>query len=117
MYFREVVQIEKLLEGKYNPSLIGLLQAVGVLIYCGLIAVFFFSMSKTTSQPEFIGFFLILALFVFSAAITGSLVFGYPVYLALVKNRIKEALTILAYTFLYSLIIILLTIIIIVSFA
>jgi len=116
VYLRGVVQIEKLLERKYNPSLIGFLQAAGVLIYCGLIAVFFFYMTKTAAQPGIVGIFLMLALFVFSAAITGSLVFGYPAYLALVRNRIKEALAILAYTLLYSLLIILLTIIIVVSF-
>jgi len=110
------VKVEELLEKKYNPSLIGFLQAAGVFIYCGLIAAFFFYMTKTASQPGFFGFFLMLALLVFSAAVTGSLVFGYPSYLALVKNRIKEALTILTYTLLYSLIIILLSIIIIVSF-
>jgi len=116
MYFRGAVQVEKMLEKKYNSSLAGFLQAAGVLIYCGLIAVFFFYMTKTAAQPGIVGIFLMLALFVFSAAITGSLVFGYPAYLALVKNRIKDALTILVYTLLYSLLIILLTIIIVVSF-
>jgi hypothetical protein len=117
MYLKGAVQIEKLLEKKYNSSLVGFLQAAGVLVYCGLIAVFFFYMTKTAVQPGIVGIFLMLALFVFSAAVTGSLIFGYPAYLALVKNRIKEAFTILAYTLFYSLLIILLTIIAIVSFA
>lgn len=115
MYFKGVALLEELLEKKYSSSLIGFLQAAGVLIYCGLIAVFFFYMTKTTAQPGIIGIFLMLALFVFSAAVTGSLIFGYPAYLALVKNRIKEALTILAYTLLYSLLIILITTILIVT--
>jgi len=113
------VKVEELLEKKYNPSLIGFLQAVGVLIYCGLVAAFFFYMATSAGagQPSIFGLFLMLALLVFSAAVTGSLVFGYPAYLTLVKHRPKEALTILTYTLLYSLIIILLSIIAILAFA
>lgn len=94
---------------KKSASTIGLLQALGVTIYCGLIALFFNLMTKTTPKPGAFGFFLILNLLVFSAAITGSLVFGFPVYLALVRNKFKEALTILAFTALYALAIILIT--------
>ncbi len=108
--------IENLLQKKNSPSLIGFLQAAGVVIYCGFVAVFFFYMSQTKAQPGFFGFFLMLALFVFSAAITGSLVFGYPAYLVLNK-RIKEAINILTYTLLFSLIIILISIILIISLA
>lgn len=111
------MKIEKLLERKYSPSAIGFLQTAGVLIYCGLIAALFFFLAKTPSQPGFFGFFVMLALLVFSAAVTGSLVFGYPAYLTLIKHRPKEALTILTYTLLYSLIIIALSIIIILAFA
>jgi len=57
-----------------------------------------------------------LTLLVFSAAITGTLVFGYPVYLVLVKNKIKEALTILAFTLLFTFILILTTAILILIF-
>ena len=105
--------MEKWLENK-SPALIGFLQAALLTVYCGLIALFFYSMAKFPVQPGFFGFFLMLALFVFSAAITGSLVFGYSTYLALVKNRIKEALTILIYTLLFILIIILATVILII---
>jgi len=109
--------VEKWLRDK-SPALIGFLQALGVAVYCGLIASFFFYMAKTKAEPPgFFGFFLLLALFVFSAAVTGSLVFGYPAYLALVKSKIKEALTILAYTLLFGLLIILLTVIAILVFA
>ena len=111
------MKIEKLLEKKYSPSAIGLLQAAGVLVYCGLIAALFYFLAKTSSPPNFFGIFVMLALLVLSAAITGSLVFGYPAYLTLIKHRPKEALTILSYTLLYSLIIILLTILAILVFA
>ena len=111
------MKIEKLLEKNYSPSAIGLLQSAGVVIYCGLVAALFYFLTKTASQPAFFGFFVMLALLVFSAAVTGSLVFGYPAYLTLVKHRPKEALSILSYTLLYSLIIILLTILAILVFA
>jgi hypothetical protein len=58
-----------------------------------------------------------LNLLVFSAAVTGSMVFGFPVYLALVKNKIKEALTILTFTALYALAIILITVTLILALA
>lgn len=91
---------------KQSASTIGLLQAIGVTLYCGLVATFFSIMSKTTAKPGFFGFFLILILFVFSAAVTGTLVFGFPAYLAVIKNKIKEAMAILAFTLLYALAII-----------
>ena len=104
--------------GKEKPTTIGLCQALGVTVYCGLVAVLFNYLTKAIpSGPGFFGFFFMLILLVFSAAVTGSVVFGYPVYLALAKNKIKEALTILAFTLLYSLLIILITAILIISLA
>ena len=105
----------KILENK-NPRLIGFLQAIGISTYCALIALFFYTLSKKPDPPGFFGFFLMLTLLVFSASITGSLMFGYPIYLALVKNKIKEALTILAYSLLFTLALILITTILILIF-
>ena len=103
------------LSEKEKPYTIGLLQALGVIAYCGLIALFFSFMAKNVPEPPgFFGFFLLLVLFVFSAAVTGSLVFGYPAYLALVKNKVKDALTILAFTLGFSLAIIIIAVILIV---
>jgi len=99
-------------------STIGLCQALFVTVYCGLVALLFNYLTKAIpSGPGFFGFFFMLILLVFSAAVTGSVVFGYPVYLALAKNKIKEALTILAFTLLYSLVIIFITAIFIISLA
>ena len=99
-------------------STIGLCQALFVTVYCGLVALLFNYLTKAIpSGPGFFGFFFMLILLVFSAAVTGSVVFGYPVYLALAKNKIKEALTILAFTLAFSLVIILLTAIFIISLA
>lgn len=112
MYFKDVL---KTLE-KEKPYVIGLCQALGVTIYCALMAVLFSFLTQSRSRPGFFGFFAMLMMLVFSAAVTGSLVFGYPAYLTLVKNKIKDALTILAFTLLFSFAIILTTIVIIINF-
>jgi hypothetical protein len=101
---------------KEKPSNIGLCQALAVSAYCALIALFFKFMSEAIPKPGFWGFFLMLVLFVFSAAVTGSLVFGYPAYLALVKNKVKEALNILAFTIGFFLAIILITVILLMAY-
>ena len=94
-----------------KPTTVGLCQALFVTVYCGLVALLFNYLTKAMpSGPGFFGFFFMLVLLVFSAAVTGSLVFGYPAYLVLAKNKIKEALTILAFTLAFSLAIILLTV-------
>jgi len=88
---------------KLNPSLIGFLQALAMAAYCFLISGFFqFGNIFFPEQSTFWIPVLILILLVFSAAITGTIVFGYSVYLAL-NQRIKEALSIFFYTLLYSL--------------
>lgn len=89
---------------KTNPSTIGLLQALGLVVYCVLIAGMLNLFGKTIAAPVgFLGSVLILVLLVFSAAVTGSIVFGYPAYLFLKNKQVKEALLILAYTLLYCL--------------
>ena len=90
---------------------VGLCQALLVSLYCGLVAIFFNFVVQALPEPGFYGFFLILTLLVFSAAVTGSLVFGYPVYLAVVNKKAKEADAILAYTLGFLFLMILATII------
>lgn len=78
-----------------KPWFVGLLQALGVTIYCVLVSSFMFGAQKVfINPPAFWGIALMLLLLVFSAAITGALVFGYPVYLAMNKE-IKKALWVL----------------------
>jgi len=101
----------KLFEKLPSLSVIGFLQALGVAAYCALVVGFFTLMEKIFSQPGFLGLFLMLVIFVFSAAVTGSLVFGYAAYLALDK-KIKEALQLVSYTLLYSLGLVLLALIV-----
>ncbi|MBU1177319.1 hypothetical protein KKH96_02635, partial [Patescibacteria group bacterium] len=86
---------------KLKPCLISFLQALGVVVYCFLIGSFLQLGERFFPQPPvFLLPVLILTLLVFSAAVTGMIVFGYPAYLAL-NNRIKEALIIFLYTLLY----------------
>lgn len=98
---------------KLNPSTIGLLQALGVVAYCTLVVGVLNLFGRIFFAPVgFFGSVFMLILLVFSAAVSGSIVFGYPAYLALNK-RIKEALSILVFTLLYCLGIILITIVLI----
>jgi len=60
-------------------------------------------MEELLPQPDqFMAIIMMLLLLVLSAAITGSLFFGYAVYLAL-HQKMKKALKLVAYTMLYSL--------------
>src|SRR3989339_352406 len=91
---------------KLNLPLIGFLQASGVISYCFFMGVFMWFANRLMGEPpEFWGVTLMMILLVFSAAITGVLVFGYPVYLV-INRRIKESLLVFAYTLLYLLIMI-----------
>lgn len=85
---------------KYPYWLIALLQAVAVLVYVALVAWVMTSLGKSFTPPAYAGVVMMLTLLVFSAAMTGSLVFGYPVYLAMNK-RTKEAVKVLGLTLLY----------------
>lgn len=88
---------------KLSLSTIGLFQALGVAAYVTLISGLFKVMGKMAPKPPaFLGAIAMLSLLVFSVAVVGLVVFGYPAWLAL-NNKIKKALTILAYTLLYSL--------------
>ena len=99
---------------KSKLSFIGFLQALSLIIYCSLISgLFRLADNFITGPPVFLTTALMLLLFVFSAAVTGSIVFGYPVYLAL-NQHIKEALFVFAYTLLYCLLIIIVMVVILV---
>ena len=98
---------------KVNSPLIGFLQALGLVVYCGLIVGLFQLLgANVATPPQFFGSLVILAIFVFSAAVCGSIVFGYAAYLGL-KGKIKQALSVLGYTLLFSFLIILVILILI----
>lgn len=88
-----------------SAARVGFLQAVGVAIYCSLVSLFFWSMGNNLDEPpQILGMAMMLLLLVFSAAVCGILVFGYPSYL-MTQQNIKRALQILAYTMIFSVLI------------
>lgn len=99
---------------KLSLPIIGLLQTLGVAAYCALVAGFMsFAEQNLFAQTEnaFFGIFFMLTLLVFSAAVVGLLIFGYAVRLAL-QQHIKEALAVLGYTLLTTLMVIVLIVIV-----
>lgn len=106
--------MSKLISGESQPALAGLVQSVLVAFYCALVGAFIFYIADVLPRPEFFGIFLMLVLLVFSAAVTGLLVFAYPAYLVLNK-KIKEALQVLSFTLLFIFLIIFTAIIILLS--
>lgn len=76
-------------------------QALAVVIYCGVVSlVLWYAPQIFTDSFGVLSALFMLVLLVFSAGITGTLVFAYPVYLAMNK-KVGEALGILGYTFLW----------------
>jgi hypothetical protein len=94
--------MEKILNNRLSPVLLGFYQALGVVLYTVLIGVFFNLMQRAkTHPPDLVAAPVILTLFVLSAAITGTLVFGLPAYYAFTKNNINRAISTLVYTFVF----------------
>ncbi len=92
---------------KITPARAAFLQVFGVAVYCLFISRLF-DLLNHISGPDEEGSMVVRAAFmlillVFSAAVTGALVFGYPVWLAMNK-KIKEALSVLGFTALYFLV-------------
>lgn len=109
--------MEKLLEDKISPALVGLYQAAGVILYTILIATLFASVGNFEAElPQFVVMPIMLSLLVLSAGLTGTLVFGLPVYFTFAKNNVKRAINILAYTFLYLLTTVLVAFLIVLTF-
>ena len=72
---------------KTKLSNIALLQALGLLIYCALVAKFMWYMGNSgMPMPELSGAIFMLFLLAFSVTVCGLIVFGYPIYLAINKK-------------------------------
>jgi hypothetical protein len=99
---------------KLPLPLLAFFQAALVAIYCGLVALFISWIGRFMDGPgEVWQIILSLCLLVVSAAITGFLVFGYPVYLFFDKE-FKKALQLLGYTFLFLILIIVIILLILI---
>ena len=77
------------------------LNAIGTALYIVAVGGFMYygSMIKIGKRANFLAPIVMLLLFVFSAALTGSLIFGKPALLY-VDCKKKEALTLITYTLL-----------------
>ena len=70
----------------------GILGGIAELVYILVVALFVTSSSSLGSNvPPYLGIILFLTVFVFSAAISGFFVLGYPAYLGLQK-KYQEAI-------------------------
>lgn len=98
---------------KLHPTVIALLQTLAIIFYTALISGFFFLMNRANYQiHEFWTVIIVLLVLVFSAAICGLIVFGYPIYFV-INAKIKKALSVLGYNFLFLFIAIVISIIVI----
>jgi hypothetical protein len=99
---------------KMHPATVGLLQALGVGVYVVLISAFFHLIERSEITPPggFGTMIAILLLLVFSAAVTGSLIFGYPTYL-IINKGLNRALQVLLYTSLFLLVTIIVALLIV----
>ena len=73
----------------------GFLGGIGQALYCFIVVLFINTLDAAmpkSGNPIF-GFLMFLLLFVFSAGISGLIVFGYPVYLAFQKRYVEALLT------------------------
>jgi hypothetical protein len=85
----------------FSKSKIGLFQAIGVAVYCFIIANVFRLLEELhVNPPELVVISFMLFLLVFSVAIVGSLIFGTSISL-LIQKKTKAALNLLAFTLLY----------------
>jgi magnesium-transporting ATPase (P-type) len=88
---------------KKRILILGLIQALGTALYVTLVAFvlnnlpFSEDADPQTSLQTIMQILVVLLLFIASASITGCLVFGYPVILAL-RQRVKEAVFLVAAT-------------------
>jgi len=94
------------------PAGVGFLQALGIVMYTSFIGSFIRCMEQYASEDGPFMPVFVLTLLVFSAAISGSLIFGYPVYLAIQKD-FRQALQVLGYTFLFLLLLLILVFILV----
>lgn len=106
-----------MIKKKFSLPFIGFLQAVGLVIYCGLVGVLLWRGNKLFGPIyTFLGPTLFLILFAVSALICALLSLGYPIILFWDKKQTKKALNLVTYTAAWLVFFTLLIILIIVVF-
>jgi hypothetical protein len=83
---------------KYKSSSLGLVQAVIVVAYIVIFALFVMSAENIIpNPPQILAMTLSLIAFVFSALVCGAAILGYPVTLA-IRGKIKRAVEVVAWS-------------------
>ena len=78
---------------------VSFLQALGLVLYCGLIGAIFWRGEKWFGRmANFWGPFLMLIILVTSALVCGLIVFGYPIRLVLKEKKMDKAVKLVLYT-------------------
>lgn len=84
---------------KTSLGLISFLQALGLALYCSLVATLFWKGNNLFgNDPNYWGPVLFLIIFTTSALVSALLVLGYPIYLFWQKKQITKALRLIGYT-------------------
>ena|SRR3989338_7803035 len=96
---------------------ISFVQATGLLIYCGLVALLIWNGNKWFGKvPNYIGPLLFLTLFTTSALVCALIVLGYPFYLLWEKKKTHDAIKLVSYTAFWSVLFVLTIIYVILAF-
>lgn len=105
-------------EKKKSLSLtfIAFLQALGLVVYCGLIGLLFSQGGKWFGPHNFLGPAFFLTLFVASALICALLTLGYPIVLFWEREQTIKALKLVVYTTAWLIFFVLLVILVLVVF-
>lgn len=86
-------------EKRLSLPFIAFLQALGLVVYCGLVGLLIWQGNNLFGPPfTFLGPTLFLVLFVASALISALLILGYPFILFWEKKKTIEALRLVAYS-------------------
>lgn len=84
---------------KLSLKLIAFLQALGLVIYCGLVFLLFWQGENLFGRyPSYLAPLLMLVLFSASALVAALLTLGYPIILFWKKKQTAQALRLVGYT-------------------
>jgi hypothetical protein len=99
---------------KLSLKLIAFCQALGLVIYCGLVSVLFWRGGNLFGpSPSFLGPLLVIVLFSTSALVAALLTLGYPFILFWKKKQTIAALKLVSYTAVWLIFFIVITILLV----